>query len=49
MMYSLKRALSTYGSFEVWAQIEYNAMNSDYSWKESAREYKELYEKLIQK
>ena len=49
MMYSLKRALSTYGSFEVWAQIEYNAMNSDYSWKESAREYKELYEKLMQK
>ena len=49
MMYSLKRALSTYGSFEVWMQIEYNAMNSDYSWKESAREYKELYEKLIQK
>ena len=47
MMYSLKRALSTYGSFEVWAQIEYNAMNSDYSWKESAREYKELYEKLM--
>ena len=49
MMYSLKRALSTYGSFEVWMQIEYNAMNSDYSWKESAREYKELYEKLLQK
>ena len=49
MMYSLKRALSTYGSFEVWMQIEHNAMNSDYSWKESAREYKELYEKLIQK
>ena len=49
MMYSLKRALSTYGSFEVWMQIEYNAMNADYSWKESAREYKELYEKLLQK
>jgi len=49
MMYALKRALSTYGSFEVWAQIEYNAMNSDYSWKESAREYKELYEKVMQK
>ena len=49
MMYSLKRALSTYGSFEIWSQIEQNAMNSDYSWKESAREYKELYEKLIQK
>ena len=49
MMYALKRALSTYGNFEVWAQIEYNAMNSDYSWTESAREYKALYEKLMQK
>ena len=49
MMYSLKRALSTYGSFEIWSQIEQNAMNADYSWKESAREYKELYEKLMQK
>ena len=49
MMYALKRALSTYGSFEVWMQIEYNAMNADYSWKESAREYIELYEKVMQK
>ncbi len=49
MMYAIKRALSTYGNFEVWLQIVSNAMNSDYSWKESAREYKELYEKLLQK
>lgn len=49
MMYALKRALSTYGNFEVWLQIVDNAMNSDFSWKESAREYKELYEKLMQK
>lgn len=49
MMYALKRALSTYGNFEIWRQILENAMNSDYSWKESAREYKELYQKLIQR
>ena len=49
MMYALKRALSTYGNFEVWLNIVSNAMNSDYSWTESAREYKELYEKLMQK
>lgn len=49
MMYALKRALSTYGNFEVWSQIEYNGMNADYSWKESAREYKELYEKVMQR
>ena len=28
-------------------RIVENAMNSDYSWKESAREYKALYEKLM--
>ena len=49
MMYSLKRALSTYANFEVWKQILFNAMHSDYSWKQSAQEYKELYEKLINK
>ncbi len=49
MLYALKRALSIYGSFETWMQIEHNAMNTDYSWTESAREYKELYEKVMQK
>ena len=46
MMYALKRALSAYENYEEWKQIVENAMNSDYSWKESAREYKSLYEKL---
>ena len=47
MMYALKRALSTYAQFEVWLQISSNAMNSDYSWKNAAKEYIELYTKLI--
>ncbi|WP_302489096.1 glycogen synthase GlgA [uncultured Mitsuokella sp.] len=47
MMYALKRALSAYENYEEWKQIVENAMNSDYSWKESAREYKALYEKLM--
>lgn len=49
MMYAIKRALSTYGNFEVWCQIAANAMNSDYSWTESAKEYINLYNKLIAK
>ena len=49
MMYALKRALSTYGNFDIWIKIVSNAMTSDYSWTESAREYKELYEKLMNK
>ena len=47
MMYALKHALSMYGNFEIWSKIESNAMTADYSWKESAREYIELYNKLI--
>ena len=46
MMYSLKRALSAYENPEEWRQIVDNAMRSDYSWAESAKEYKQLYEKL---
>ena len=49
MMYSLKRALSAYENPGEWRQIVNNAMTSDYSWAESAKEYKQLYEKLMAK
>lgn len=48
MMYALKRALSAYENFEEWQHIVANAMNTDYSWKNSAKEYKELYRKLLE-
>lgn len=47
MMYALKRALSAYENFEEWRQIVINAMNADFSWKNSAKEYKELYQRLL--
>lgn len=49
MMYALKRALSLYGNYEEWQQAIKNAMTADFSWKNSAAEYKELYSKLIAK
>ncbi len=49
MMYALKRALSAYENPEIWSQIVKNAMETDYSWSESAKEYKKLYEKLMAK
>ncbi len=49
MMYALKRALGNYANYEVWQKIVENAMNSDYSWTESAKEYCKLYEKLLAK
>lgn len=48
MMYALKRALSAYANFEEWRHIVYNAMNADYSWNNSAAEYKKLYEQLLE-
>ena len=46
MMYALKRALSAYENFEEWQHIVENAMNTDYSRKNSAKEYEALYEEL---
>ncbi len=49
MMYALKKALSTYENPSFWNTIIQNAMNTDYSWTESAKEYCKLYEKLLAK
>ena len=49
LMYAVKKALALRKNLQIWQKIIQNAMNADYSWKESAREYKELYEKLITK
>ena len=49
MMYALKRALSAYGNYEEWNNIVHNAMATDFSWNNSAKEYKKLYEQLVNK
>ena len=49
MMYALKRALSFYGNYEIWHKIQFNAVQADYSWKRSAKEYEALYETLTEK
>lgn len=49
MMYAIKHALSAYANPEEWRQIVDNAMKADYSWAASAREYVELYKKLLAK
>ncbi len=47
MMYALKHALTTFNNLNEWYHVVENAMKSDYSWKNSAREYMDLYEKLV--
>ncbi len=49
MMYALKKALSSYENYAEWNQIVHNAMATDFSWTNSAKEYKKLYEQLANK
>jgi starch synthase len=49
MLYTIKRALDFYKKKEVWMSLVKRAMESDLSWENSAKEYKMLYEKMIQR
>lgn len=47
MMYTLRMALAIYRENRVvWTKIMKNAMKSDYSWQQSAKRYRLLYNKL---
>lgn len=43
---AIKRAIDTYKKADDWSALVKNAMNKDFSWQRSAREYMELYHKL---
>jgi len=45
-LYAIKQALGAYEDMNMWHIIVRNAMESDFSWGESARQYKELYLRL---
>ena len=47
MMFTIKKALTLFRDFNSWKILIQNAMQSDYSWARSAKEYKALYERLI--
>lgn len=47
MLNTIKRALSFYENKEVWKKLMVRAMKGDYSWRNSANEYKKMYEKLL--
>jgi starch synthase len=46
LLFAIKQALGTYSDQSIWNTIVQNAMTSDYSWKKSAQQYKELYTSL---
>ncbi|CAM4166273.1 glycogen synthase [Bacillus manliponensis] len=47
MLHTVRRALSFYHKEEEWNALVKQAMLQDYSWKQSALKYKELYEGLF--
>lgn len=46
LLFAIKRALGFYNDTFIWQNIVENAMGSDYSWKQSAERYRELYTRL---
>jgi starch synthase len=48
MLYTIRRALSFYHDKTTWSQIVKNVFKSDYSWNQSARQYLDLYEQLVE-
>ncbi len=48
MLFVIKRALQLYRDKEIWSHLVNNAVQSDYSWNKSAREYCALYGRLLE-
>lgn len=47
MLDAVRRAVGAYYNKEEWNAVVANAMNGDYSWKASAKEYVSLYKELL--
>ena len=47
MLYCIQRAIDIYKDKEVWAELVINAMNTDSSWKKSAKTYISTYQEML--
>lgn len=47
MMQAIKRMLSVYDQKDKWRKMQKTAMESDFSWRNSARKYQEMYQNLV--
>lgn len=47
MLWAINRGLEYYSSKELWGKLMENALNSENSWEEPAKKYKEIYRELI--
>lgn len=48
MLFTMKQALSDYRDQNIWQHVVKNAINSNYSWQASAKEYLNLYNRLVE-
>ena len=44
MLYVIKDAIFTYGDKTVWNALVQSAVNSDFSWEKSSKEYEAVYD-----
>ncbi len=47
MVYTIKRAIGFFEDKEVWEKLSKRAISEDFSWRESAKKYDEIYQRLI--
>jgi starch synthase len=47
MLDTVKRAIGFYKNKDIWEKIVKSGMKQDFSWNKSAKEYMELYEKMV--
>jgi starch synthase len=47
LLHTVRRAIAVYSTPERWTHLMKNGMSKDYSWKQSARKYVELYQSLV--
>jgi glycogen synthase len=43
MLYVINEAIRTYKDSSAWKDVQNRAMTSDFSWKNQARKYEEMY------
>ena len=49
LLYTIKSALNLYSSTKEWEKLTRSAINSDFSWENSAKKYVSLYNNLLMK
>ncbi len=48
LLATMQRACALWGDRSIWAQVQRNAMNQDFSWQQSANRYRQLYDAAIE-